>query len=605
MKKIGVYVCQASDDAQGSVDFNAVAEYAGRLPGVAMARVVAANDGLAPEALAKEIRKQQLNTVVVAGYSPGFFKPAFTRALAEAGADPENVRLASFREHGVMCDQPVERAKAVVNCAVNDVPFSLAAEPALVPVNKATLVIGAGIAGIQAAIEIADAGCQVYLVERESTIGGHMAMFDKTFPTLDCAACTLTPKMVAAGTHPNIKLMILSEVKEVTGRPGEFRVKVLQHATRVDPVACVACNDCSAICPTLASSEFDVGIAKRKAIYLAFPQAVPNSYVVDPNACLWVQSGGKKCGACVKKCAKEAIHLDAKDEIVELEVGNIIVTTGYEPMDASRIERYSYGKFPNVITALEFERLSNAAGPTGGKILMKEKKLNKRTKQEEWVFEPENAKPHSVAIVHCVGSRDRNYNEYCSRVCCMYSLKFAHLVKEKLHDVDVYEYYIDMRAFGKNYEDFFERIKEEGIFVNRGRTTEVVERDGKMVVRGEDIVNDRMVEKTVDMVVLAVGLEPANGSAELAKMLGIPRNADGWFAELDYNIEANSTERGGIFLAGVCQGPKDIPDTVAQASAVAARVLRSIAIGSVQDSRSTLKLTDIEQKVRALAQSGN
>ena len=199
-----------------------------------MARVIAVDGGLAPEALAKEIRKQQLNTVVVAGYSPGFFKPAFTRALAEAGADPENVRLASFREHGVMCDQPVERAKAVVNCAVNDVPFSLAAEPALVPVNKATLVIGAGIAGIQAAIEIADAGCQVYLVERESTIGGHMAMFDKTFPTLDCAACTLTPKMVSAGTHPNIKLMILSEVKAVTGGPGAYRVKVApaRHSCR-------------------------------------------------------------------------------------------------------------------------------------------------------------------------------------------------------------------------------------------------------------------------------------------------------------------------------------------------------------------------------------
>ena len=287
--------------------------------------------GLLQKLLPRKSASSSLNTVVVAGYSPGFFKPAFTRALAEAGGDPENVRLASFREHGVLSDQPVERAKAVVNCAVNDVPFSLAAEPALVSVNSATLVIGAGIAGIQAAIEIADAGHQVYLVERWPTIGGHMAMFDKTFPTLDCAACTLTPKMVAVGTHPNIKLMVLSEVKEVTGRAGEFRVKVLQHATRVDPDACVACNDCSADLSDLASSEFDVGIAKRKAIYLAFPQAVPNSYVVDPNACLWIQSGGKKCGACVKKCAKDAIHLDAKDEIVELEVGNIIVTTGYKP----------------------------------------------------------------------------------------------------------------------------------------------------------------------------------------------------------------------------------------------------------------------------------
>jgi len=350
-----------------------------------------------------------------------------------------------------------------------------------VSVNSATLVIGGGIAGIQAALEIADSGHQVYLVERWPTIGGHMAMFDKTFPTLDCSACILTPKMVAAGQHQNIKLMVLSEVKEVTGRAGEFRVKVLQHATRVDPDACVACNDCSQICPTSVDSEFDAGIAKRKAIYLAFQQAVPNSYVVDPGACLWIQSGGKKCGACLKKCAKDAIHLDAQDEVVELEVGNIIVATGYDPLDAHRIERYGYGKLPNVITALEFERLSNASGPTGGKILLKEKKLNKRTKQEEWVFHPDNAEPKSVAIIHCVGSRDRNYNPYCSRVCCMYSLKFAHLVKDRLHDAYVYEYYIDMRAFGKNYEDFFERVKEEGVFVSRGRTTEVVERNGQMM----------------------------------------------------------------------------------------------------------------------------
>jgi heterodisulfide reductase subunit A len=602
--RIGVYVCRTSDAAQGPVDLKAVAEYAGRLPGVVTARVVAVSGRPAPEVLAEEIRKEQLNTVVLAGYSPGFFKPAFTRALAEAGADPENVRLASFRENGVMSGEPVERAKAVVNCAVNDVPFSLAAEPALVSVNSATLIIGGGIAGIQAALEIADAGHQVYLVERWPTIGGHMAMFDKTFPTLDCAACTLTPKMVSVGKHPNIKLMVLSEVKEVTGRAGEYRVKVLQHATRVDPDACIACNDCAQICPTTVGSEFDVGIAKRKAIYLSFPQAVPNSYVVDPSACLWIQSGGKKCGACVKKCPKDAIHLDAQDEVVELEVGNIIVATGYEPMDAHLIERYGYGKFPNVITALEFERLSNASGPTGGNILLKEKKFNKRTKQEEWVFDTDNAKPKAVAIIHCVGSRDRNYNPYCSRVCCMYSLKFAHLVKEKLHDANIYEYYIDMRAFGKNYEDFFERVKEEGVFVSRGRTTEVVERNGSMMVRGEDILNDRMVEMPVDMVLLAVGLKPADGATELGKILGISSNDDGWFEELNYNIEPNATERGGIFVAGVCQGPKDIPDTVAQASAVAARVLRSIVSGEVQDGRSTLTLADIEQKVRALASPG-
>ena len=463
-------------------------------------------------------------------------------------------------------------------------------------------MIGGGIAGIQAALEIAEAGFKVYLVERMSTIGGHMAMFDKTFPTLDCAACILTPKMVAAGQHPNIKLMMLSEVKEVAGRAGAYEVKVLKHATRVDADACVACGDCSQFCPVSVPSEFDVGIATRKAIYLSFPQAVPNSYVVDPAACTWVQSGGKKCGACVKKCSKGAVHLDAKDEVVELKVGNIIVATGYDVLDAHRIERYGYGTLPNVLTSLEFERLSNASGPTAGKITLKTKKLNKKTKAEEWVFDPEGPKPKAVAIIHCVGSRDHNHNPYCSRVCCMYSLKFAHLVREKLPDAECYEYYIDMRAFGKGYEEFFERIKEEGVHIVRGRSAKISESDGQMLVHGEDILANHLVEQPVDMVLLAVGLVPAAESAKLAEMLGIDQVSDGWFNELNYNIEPNMTERGGIFVAGVCQGPKDIPDTVAQASAAAAKVLRAIVGGMGQDGRADLTLADIEGKAKEFAQ---
>jgi heterodisulfide reductase subunit A len=599
--RIGVYFCSPADGTQGPFDLRAVAEYAGQLPGVRVAKIVPAG-ALDPDVLAREMREAGVKAVVLAGYSPGYFKPAFTRALCQVTGDGEQVRLASFREHGALADRPSERAKAIVACAVYGVPFSLAAEPVSVSINHATLVIGAGIAGIQAAIEIADSGHEVYLVERTGTIGGHMAMFDKTFPTLDCAACILTPKMVAVSKHPNIHLMVLSEVQDITGRAGAYNVKVLRHATRVDADACVACNDCAQFCPTTVASDFDVKIANRKAIYIPFPQAIPNAYLVDPAACLWVQSGGTKCGVCVKKCSKGAVHLDAEDKVVEVEVGSIIVATGYDALDAHRIERYGYGRYPNVLTALEFERLSNASGPTAGKIVMKTKKLNKRTKSEEWVFEPDGPKPKAVAIIHCVGSRDKNYNPYCSRVCCMYSLKFAHLVREKLPDAQCYEYYIDMRAFGKGYEEFFERIKDEGVFVVRGRSTEVVEHDGQMYIRGEDILADRLLQLPVDMVLLAVGLQPAAGSAELAKMLGIDRVNDGWFNEMNYNAEPNSTEQGGIYVAGVCQGPKDIPDTVAQASAAAAQVLRTIVSGRGQEGRASLTLLDIERKARALAQ---
>jgi heterodisulfide reductase subunit A len=406
--------------------------------------------------------------------------------------------------------------------------------------------------------------------------------------------------MVAVGDHEMIELMTNAEVQEVTGGPGGHHVKVLKKARRVDVDACVACNACSEICPYSAWSEFDSNLSRRKAIFIPFPQAVPNAYVVDPTACVYVQSGGKKCGACLKKCPKECIRLDEKDETVELEVGNIILATGYEMFDARRIERYGYGRFPNVLTSLEFERMTNASGPTGGKIVLKTKKLNKRTKVDEWIIEPQGPAPKSVAIIHCVGSRDANYNPYCSRVCCMYSLKFAHLVHEKLPEAACYEFYIDMRAFGKGYEEFMERIKAEGTHVVRGRTAQVCEGDGGMVVKGEDILSDQLVEFPVDLVILAVGVVPAEGTERLAQALGVPRDSDGWFSELNYNSEPTHTERGGIYVAGMCQGPKDIPDTVAQASAVAAGALRSISSGRGTGDLGNMALGEIEARAGQL-----
>ena len=602
---IGVFFCMEELAPWHGVDLAAVATYARTLPGVSLVEELGVRPKLHPETLAWDLKRKGITTVIVVGDSPGFFKQAFTRAVALSGGDPENVHLASMREHGAIAGDSTARAKAVVACAVLGVPFNLAAVPAPTPVNPVTLVIGGGVAGIQAALELAEAGQQVVLIEKTGTIGGHMAMFDKTFPTLDCAACILTPKMVAVTQHPNITLMTCAELSGVTGSPGAFHAQILQHARYVDAAACVACHACMEFCPVTAPSEFDQGITTRKAIYMPFPQAVPNSYLIDPSICTYVLSDGQKCGACLKKCAKEAIHFDDADHTIDIEVGNIIVATGYEVFDASRIERYGYGRFPNVLTALEFERLTNASGPTGGSIVMKTLKHNKRKKTDEWVFDAEGARPKSVAIIHCVGSRDRNYNSYCSRVCCMYSLKFAHLVREKLPDTACYEFYIDMRAFGKGYEEFFERVQHEDVRVIRGRSALVTQREGgQMWIKGEDILRDRLVEFPVDMVLLSVGLEPTLDAAALAHMIGIVRDEDGWFGEMDYNLEPTSTERGGIFVAGTCQGPKDIPDTVAQASAVAARVLRSIVSGRGPGSRGSLTLEDIETRARQLAATG-
>ena len=594
--KIGVYLCQVGID--DSLNFQAIADYAANLPNVEAVKLLGIKPRLDPDKLAEEIKQQKFDRIVIAGDSPGYFKPVFTRAMALTGGNPDEVRLASFREHGGVVENPTERAKSILACASFGVPFPLAAVPDMTPVGPATLVIGGGVAGIQASLEIADADKKVYLVERTGTIGGHMAMFDKTFPTLDCAACILTPKMVAVGQHPMIDLMTYSEVKDVSGDPGAYRVKVVRKARRVNEKACVTCHACMEVCPTRVPSEFDCGISERKAIYLPFPQAVPNSYLIDENNCMYVQSGGQKCGACAKKCPKECIDLNQQDEIVELEVGNIILATGYDVLDAKKIEGYGYGILPNVLTALEFERLTNASGPTGGKIVLKMKKFNKRKKQDEWVFDPEGPAPKRIAIIHCVGSRDANYNAYCSRVCCMYSLKFAHLVREKLPDAECYEFYIDMRAFGKGYEEFADRIKAEGTFVVRGRTAKVVEQDGQMVLKGEDIVNDHIVDFPVDMVLLAVGLLPAPGAREVAQMLGLSPEADGWFHELNYNGDPTDTEQGGVFVAGACQAPKDIPDTVAQASAAAAGVLKSISRGRGLGSRSGLSLSRIEARAK-------
>jgi len=596
--RTGVFFCQMEENRNLNID--AIAKYSANLPEVETVQILGLRRSPEIQVLLEEIKSGKLERIVIAGDMPGYFKPVFTKAMAMAGGNTDEIRLASFQEHGARGENAMDRAKAIVACATMGVPFPLVAVSGGNPVIHATLIVGAGIAGIQSALEIANAGKQVFLVEQTGTIGGHMAMFDKTFPTLDCAACILTPKMVSVGQHEMIRLLTRSKLVSVSGKPGSYRVKIKQSARYVDVKSCVACNLCTEVCPVKVESEFDAGISLRKAIYIPFPQAVPNAYLVDEKSCTYILSEGEKCGVCVKKCPKECINLNETDHTIDLEVGNIILATGYELLDVSKIEQYGYGVLPNVLTSLEFERLTNASGTTGGRIVTKTKRFNKKTDREEWVFSPEGIPPRSVAIIHCVGSRNKKFNPYCSRVCCMYSLKFAHLIKEKVPNVTVYEFYIDMRAFGKGYEEFAERIKQEGTFIVRGHTTSVGMNNGQLMVAGEDIFNDKIVNLEVDMVVLAVGLIPSYGTDDLSRMLGIQRDIDGWFSELDYNGSPTDTDRGGIYVAGMCQSPKDIPDTVAQASAVAAGVLGSLTSGRGIGHRSSLSLSEMEARAKKI-----
>jgi heterodisulfide reductase subunit A len=428
--------------------------------------------------------------------------------------------------------------------------------------------VGGGIAGIQAALKIADSEHQVYLVERTPSIGGHMAQLDKTFPTLDCSACILTPKMTQVGSHPFIRMLTYSEIEEVSGYIGNFKVRIRKKARYVNEELCTGCGVCQTKCPWKVDSEFEAGLGKRKAIYTPFPQAVPNIPVIDKEHCAYFQSG--KCRACEKFCEAKAIDFEQEDEIIEVEVGSIILATGFQVFDPTPIYAYGYGRLDNVITSLEFERLVNSAGPTEGNIVLKD-----------------GSEPKSIAIIHCVGSRDEKYHEYCSRVCCMHSMKFAHLIKEHT-DAEVYEFYIDIRSFGKGYEEFYNRILEEGTTFIRGRPGEITnvaetpEEEGKLIVQFEDTLVGRQRRLPVDMVILSCALEPQPDAEAINRLFNISCSGDGFFLEKHPKLEPVSTMTDGIFLAGCCQGPKDIPDTVAQASAAAAEALVIISRGRVE-----------------------
>jgi heterodisulfide reductase subunit A len=416
-------------------------------------------------------------------------------------------------------------------------------------VAKAGLVIGAGIAGIQAALDLADQGFEVYLVEKNPSIGGRMSQLDKTFPTMDCSACILTPKMVDVGRHPNIRLLAYSELKEISRKEGNFKVKILQKPRYVDETKCTGCGICAQHCPVEVLNEFDEGLGVRKAVYVPFPQAVPLIYTIDKDHCL-------ECGLCERVCGAGAIDLQQQPKEIDVEVGAIIVATGYNLFDAREKEEYGYGVYDNVITGLMLERLLSASGPTAGHVIR-----------------PSDGKiPRKVAFVQCVGSRDeKTGNLYCSRVCCMYATKEAQLIKEHVPEVEVTIFYIDVRAFGKGFEEFYRRAEKEfNIRYVKGRVAEILESpvNKNLFIRAENVESGEPVEEEFDMVVLSTGIVPV-ATNEMEKILPIPIGDDGFFVTAHPKVDPVTTSLNGVFTAGVAEGPKDIPDSVAQASAAA------------------------------------
>ena len=571
--RIGVYICHCGSNIADTVDVAAVTEFAQGLDSVVIARdykFMCSQPG--QELIKNDIKELGLNRVVVASCSPTMHEPTFRRACQEAGVNPYLFEMANIREHCSWVTEDkrlaTEKAKALVSAAVRRVYYHQPLEMREVPINPNTLIVGGGIAGIQAALKIADSRHIVYLVERSPSIGGHMAQLDKTFPTLDCSACILTPKMTQVGSHPYIELLTYSEVEEVSGYIGNFKVKVRKKPKYVDEDKCTGCGLCQTKCPFKVDSEFEAGIGKRKAIYTPFPQAVPNVPVIDTEHCVYFLKG--TCRACEKLCEAKAINFEQKEEIVELEVGSIILTTGFSVFDPTPIYQYGYKRLDNVITSLEFERMVNSSGPTGGNIVLKD-----------------GSPPQSIAIIHCVGSRDEKYHEYCSRVCCMYSMKFAHLIKEHT-EAKVYEFYIDIRSFGKGFEEFYNRVLNEGTIFIRGRPAEITniaekpEEEGKLIVQFEDTLIGLQRRLPVDMVILSVALEAQPDAEAVARLFNISRSADGFFLEKHPKLDPVATTTDGVFVAGCAQGPKDIPDTVAQASAAAAEVLAMISRGKVE-----------------------
>ena len=565
MQKIGVFVCHCGTNIAGTVDVKAVAEALGKEPGVVTSVDYQYMCSEAGQNLIKDaIRDYGLNGVVVCSCSPRMHEATFRKAAAAAGLNPYMVEIANIREQCSWIHKDIKAAteKAIIlgRTAIAKVQLNAPLTAGESPVVKRALVIGGGIAGIQTALDIADAGFEVDIVEKKPTIGGKMAQIDKTFPTLDCAACILTPKMVDCAQNEKINIYAYSEVESVSGFVGNFSVKIKKKARFVDETKCTGCGLCTEKCPVKnVPNEFNLGMNNRRAVYIPFAQAVPKKATIDADYCNMLKNG--KCGVCSKVCTAGAIDYKQQDTVIEEKYGAIVVATGFNPIQVDKYDEYAYSQSKDVITSLEFERLTNAAGPTAGKLLRPS----------------DGEHPHTIVFIQCVGSRctPEKGKSYCSKICCMYTAKHAMLTREKYPDTDVYVFYIDVRTPGKSFDEFYRRAVEEyGVHYIKGMVGKVApQADGSLDVQASDLLANEQLHIKADLVVLAAAIEPDKSARPLATMLTASMDTNDFFTEAHPKLRPVESPTAGIFLSGTCQGPKDIPETVSQASAAAAKVI--------------------------------
>ncbi len=569
MQKIGVFVCWCGSNIAATVDVEAVSEALSHEPGVVFStnyQYMCSQTG--QDMIKEKIKELGLTGVVICSCSPRMHEATFRKTCAQAGLNPYLVEVANIREQcsWIHKDKKEGTEKAIIlgRAAIAKVHLNAPLQEGKSPVVKRALVIGGGIAGIQTALDIADAGFPVDIVETKPTIGGKMTQLDKTFPTLDCAACILTPKMVDCAQNENIRILAYSEVEKVGGYVGNFHVTIKKKARYVDTTKCTGCGLCTEKCPMKkVPNEFNLGLDNRSAIYIPFAQAVPKVATIDPNHCNMLKNG--KCGVCSKVCGAGAIDYKQQDEFIEEDYGAIVVATGFNPIDLSKFDEFAYSKSPDVVSSLEFERLMNAAGPTGGTLLR-----------------PSDGKhPKTLVFVQCVGSRcdgGEKGKPYCSKICCMYTAKHAMLCREKYPDTDVYVFYIDVRTPGKNFDEFYRRAVEEyGVHYIKGMVGKVVPENGVLKVQASDLIDGKQLHIDADMVILAAAIEPDKSARPLATMLTASMDTNDFFTEAHPKLRPVESPTAGIFLSGACQGPKDIPETVAQAGAAASKAIGLLA----------------------------
>ncbi len=570
MARIGVFVCHCGENIARTVDIEKLTQEISNISGVVYSnhyRYVCSDPG--QKMIRDTIKEHNLTAVVVAACSPLMHEVTFRRAAQEAGLNPYLVEMANIREHCSWVHQDkiraTEKAKEIVKTIIDKIKFARPLQTIQVPITRRALVIGGGVSGIQAALDLAKSGFQVTLIERQPSIGGNMARLSETFPTLDCSQCILTPKMVEVNRHPNIELITYAELEEVSGYVGNFKVKIKKKPRYVIEDLCTGCGDCANVCPVSIPNEFDRGLSWRKAIYIPFPQAVPAVYTLDEKSCLGLNP--LACERCSQICTAKAIDYQQKPEIIEREVGAIIVATGYELLPAEQAKEYGWGIHPDIMDGLEFERMLSASGPTNGVV--------KR---------PSDGKtPKNVVFIQCVGSRDPARGvPYCSKICCMYTAKHALLYKHKVHDGNAYIFYMDIRAGGKGFEEFVTRVmEEERVLYIRGRASRVIPLNGKLIVQGIDTLSNQKIDIEADLVVLATSIVATHQNG-LDSKLKITADQFGFIKEAHPKLRPVETMTAGVFLAGAVQAPKDILESVAQASGAASKVLELFSKGMIE-----------------------